>query len=103
MKMTEDSQPTSPIPRKRQIPVKDQKPVKVFQLALGPTYSKEMIDLLINEGYSHYAFPDGTVIKIFKLTNPQCVGMKLEVGAATPDQYHLVGVMEEGWQPTVTH
>ena len=100
--MTE--QPPSPLTRERQIPVKAKKPVKIYQLELGPTYSKEMVDLLITEGYSHYIFPDGEIIiKIFKLTNPHCIGMKLEVGAATPEQYHLVSVMEPGWKPTETH
>jgi acetone carboxylase gamma subunit len=79
------------------------KPVKAWRLELGPTFLKETVDKRIAEGYTHLQFPDCTRVKIFKLTNPHCVGMKLEVGAATPEQYHLVAVMEPGWVPTDTH
>lgn len=95
------SQPTKPVLKPKAKVVS--KPVKVWKLALGPTFSKETIDKRIADGYTHLEFPDGTRIKIFRLTYPGCIGMKLEVGAATPEQYHLVSVMEPGWKPTETH
>jgi len=94
-------QPTKPAskPKVKSVP----KPVKAWKLYLGSTIWKETVDHMIAEGYTHLEFPDGTRIKIFKLTYPGCVGMKLEVGAATPEQYHLVSVMEPGWVPAETH
>jgi len=87
--------------KKRLKPKPDVKPVKAWRLELGPTFSKETVDLRLSEGYTHYAYPDGRMFKIQPVGYP-CKGIKLEWLEATK-QYMLVAVMEPGWAPAETH
>ena len=87
--------------KKRLKPKPDTKPIKVWRLELGPTFSKATVDKRIAQGYTHYEYPDRQKFKIQPVGYP-CSGIKLEYLEATK-QYMLVAVMEPGWVPTQTH
>lgn len=67
---------------------------KYYPVEENTIFSVEDVKGLLNQGWTHYRFPDGTCPKVLPIKGPKLEGMKL-IFHAEMNQYMWIGLMAD--------